>query len=70
MTPEQIERAISKASRDVMVWQASADATNDAGDYVWQQQCLQKAHEAAAEVGRMVGMRSAETVERMELGAA
>lgn len=66
MTPDQLEQAISKRGSDVLMWQEAADAANAAGNYSWQQQCIRKAREAAADVARLVGMRTPETVGRME----
>lgn len=66
MTPEQLEQTISKRGSDVLMWQEAADAANASGNYLWQQQCIRKAREAAADVARLVGMRTPETVLAME----
>lgn len=66
MNPDQLEQTITRRGSDVLMWQEAADAANAAGNYGWQQQCIRKAREAAADVARLVGMRTAETVKRME----
>lgn len=63
MTPGQLEDEITAASADVLRLQALADAT----DHIRTREAIRgEARAAAARVGRLIAMRTPETVRAME----
>lgn len=63
MTPEQIEQTIRQRSDAVLHYQRLADESQDLME---RGRPRDEARRAAADVARLVGMRTPETVKRME----